>query len=98
MASNSDDVCRPAWRLMNSLLISRSGNGFVKQLSRPTFIVDESMANNTKHNHQLELARIAMQRHEVALSVLAKGDASPFMTPDFKRELEKARKNMEAYA
>ena len=56
------------------------------------------MTEKSKLDHQLELARSAMQRNEVALSVLAKGDASPFMTPELKQKLEIAREKMKGYA
>lgn len=39
-----------------------------------------------------------MERHEAALSVLAKGEASPFMTPEFKAKIELAAERMRKYA
>ncbi len=47
---------------------------------------------------RLEIARAAMKRHEVALSVLAMGDASPFMTPEFKLQVAIAHERMKNYA
>lgn len=46
---------------------------------------------------QLAVAREWMDRHEVVLSVLAKGDASPHMTDDLRASLADASKRLEKY-
>jgi hypothetical protein len=38
-----------------------------------------------------------MSRYDVALSVLGKGDASPYMTEEFRQQLEEAGKHLEPY-
>lgn len=46
---------------------------------------------------KLEAARKVMSRYDVALSVLGKGDASPYMTEEFRQQLEEAGKHLEPY-
>ena len=47
--------------------------------------------------NQLAVAREVMDRYHVALSVLAKGDASPHMTEELRAELAEAKKQLQKY-
>ena len=46
---------------------------------------------------QMKVARGLMKRYEVACSLLAKGDGSPFMTEDMKERLAAAEKGLQKY-
>jgi hypothetical protein len=50
-----------------------------------------------KEENQLAVTREVMDRYHVALSVLAKGDASPHMTEELKAQLVEAEKRLEKY-
>ena len=52
---------------------------------------------NEKEENQLAVAHELMDRYHVALSVLAKGDASPHMTEEFKAQLVEAEKQLQKY-
>jgi hypothetical protein len=47
--------------------------------------------------HQMAIAREQMDKHEVALSVLAQGENSPYMTDYFAREIDAAKVRLEEY-
>lgn len=46
---------------------------------------------------KLAIARQVMVRYNAALSVLAKGDASPYMTDEFREQIEVAKKHLAPY-
>jgi len=46
---------------------------------------------------QLAVARKMMDRYDVVYSVLAKGEASPYMTDELREELAAAKIHMEKY-
>lgn len=46
---------------------------------------------------QLGVARKVMDRYDVALSILAKSDACPHMTEEFKAKLAEAERRLEKY-
>lgn len=46
---------------------------------------------------KLKAARKVMSQYDVALSVLGRGDASPYMTDEFREQLEEARTRLERY-
>jgi len=49
------------------------------------------------HEQKLALARKLMDRYDVVLSVLARGEDSPFMTEEFKRQLAEAGERLTPY-
>ena len=48
-------------------------------------------------NRQMAIARECMDKHKVALSVLAQGENSPYWTEDFAAEIEAAKVRLEKY-
>jgi hypothetical protein len=52
---------------------------------------------NGKDERALAIARRLMDRHAVALSVLAQGERSPHMTEEFKQKLAKAKERLAPY-
>jgi hypothetical protein len=50
-----------------------------------------------KDERQLAIAHQLMDRHAVALSVLAQGERSPHMTEEFKQKLAEAKERLAPY-
>ena len=48
-------------------------------------------------DRQMAIAREVMEKHKVALSVLAKGENSPYMTDEFRARLEKSAERLAKY-
>lgn len=46
---------------------------------------------------QMAIARERMDKHEVALSVLAQGENAPCLTDDFRAQLAEADRQLERY-
>ena len=53
--------------------------------------------SDKEFERQMAIARERMDKHEVALSVLAQGENSPCLTDDFRAQLAEADKQLERY-
>jgi hypothetical protein len=56
------------------------------------------MTNKTPNfDHQMAIARKQMDKHAVALSVLAQGEDSPYWTEELAAEIEAAKSKLEKF-